>query len=740
MTARTIRSSDSVLQTLAWVRKQGFRPVLLHPQSKAAVSKSYPKDDPPDDLWYNGNYGVGVVLGPKAGGPVDVDLDCEEAMFFAPRFLPPTPAVFGRKSKPSSHFLYRVEGALNKVAHNDPVEKKTIIEMRADTLEGSGHQTVFPGSLHETTGELVEWAAVPFPEVPLVEGEVLTKAVRRVALASLLARHVWLPGFRNEPLLPLTGLFFYLDWPLEETQALIQAVMDWAQDDDRTRMRTIALTYIKAEKGGKVTGATTLRKLIKDDRLVDKILELAGSATVNLLNEYNERFAVVNIEGKFRIADTDVDQEDLPVFMQKDDFMNFMGTDVVTVDDKSVPKAKLWLSSPRRRSYRSVDFMPGVEDAGPVLNLWQGWKVAPDASADCRGWTELLKSVICGGDSELIDWMLHWFAGIFQRPMEKPMTSPVLISRPGGGKSLLLRYIGEGILGNNHYTVITNSEQIYGRFNRHLATTLLLHSEEALWGGELQHRGIIKSLITDGYRMFEQKGIDAKQVKNHLRLVLASNYAHAAPAETGDRRFTIIDMEERKISDVLKDKVLAEIKAAGPAGLLDFFMKLKYDHDKVTVNVKNESLANMKGINFTTLESWWFSVLQTGMLLPDYLSWAQRPERVSWTEVVSSSALYQSMLIFAKDRGMRATPNETLYASQLNKFVGKKLRRGQRIYANPMADDTPQQIKQMSGRQNTILNLPDLQACRRAFMLHIGQHVEWGEDLPDNEKPPNEKY
>lgn len=739
MTARTIRSSDSVLQTLAWIRKQSFRPVLLHPQSKAAVSKSYPKDDPPDDLWYSGNYGIGVVLGPKAGGPVDVDLDCEEAMFFAPRFLPATPAVFGRKSKPSSHFLYRVEGALNKVAHNDPVEKKTLIEMRADTLEGSGHQTVFPGSLHETTGELVEWAAVPFPEVPLVDGETLAKAVRRVALASLLARHVWLPGFRNEPLLPLTGLFFYLDWPLEETQQLIQAVMDWAQDDDRTRMRTIALTYVKAEKGGKVTGATTLRKLLKDDRLVDKILELAGSATVNLLNEYNERFAVVNIEGKFRIADTDVDQEDLPVFMQKDDFLNFMGTDTTTIDDKPVPKAKLWLSSPRRRSYRSVDFMPGVEDAGPILNLWQGWKVQPTED-DCSGWLELLKTTVCGGDSELIEWTLQWFAGIFQRPMDKPMTSPVLIGKPGAGKSLLLRYIGEGILGNNHYTVITNADQIYGRFNKHLATTLLLHSEEALWGAELQHRGIIKSLITDNYRMFEQKGIDAKQVKNHLRLVLASNYAHAAPAETSDRRFTIIEMEDRKISDVLKKKVLDELKSVGPAGLLGFFMKLKYDHDKVTVNVKNEALADMKGINFTPLEAWWYWVLQQGMLLPDYLSWAQKPEREPWTNQVSSSALYQSALIFMKDRNVRAMPTEALYASQLNKFVGKKLHRSQHSYSNPMTDDAPQSVKLLSNRQNTILNLPDLQACRKAFTLHLGQHVVWPDDVPENEKPPSEKY
>ena len=101
-------SSQEVLLTLAWLRKQNFRPVPLHPNSKAAISKDYTNVNyvpPPDDLWRNNDYGVGVVTGPAHSGPADVDLDCTEAVFFARRFLPATTAIFGRKTKPASHYL-----------------------------------------------------------------------------------------------------------------------------------------------------------------------------------------------------------------------------------------------------------------------------------------------------------------------------------------------------------------------------------------------------------------------------------------------------------------------------------------------------------------------------------------------------------------------------------------------------------------------------------------------------------
>lgn len=730
-------SSDAVVQTLAWVRQSGFRPVPLHPRSKAAVNRKYVEPDyqpPSDDTWRHADLGVGVVTGPRHAGPVDVDLDCAEAVHFARVFLPRTPAVFGRKSKRASHYLYRVTATeMAKRAYNDPVLKKdtTIVEVRAD----GGHQTVFPGSVHQDTGEVIEWDDVPFPEVPTVDADVLVRAVRKVAIAAVVARHMWHDGQRNEVTKHLSGLLYYCDWTEDEAAELIEAVMAYCGDDDRTRRPTVRNTYQKGERGGKVTGAGRLREFLKDDKLVDRVQEWAGSLTVNLLQDYNERYAVVLLSGKFRVACTDVAPGNQPVFQVRDDFLHWKAHDRVEIDGKLVSKARLWVASPRHRSYHQVDFLPGVEDPVGTLNLWTGWATPPASSGvgSCAAWMELLTDVVCGGDAVLSNWMLHWFANIVREPMSKSLTAPVLIGEQGAGKSLLLAYFGR-ILGPA-YVVVTDERHVHGHFNSHMANALLLHSEEALYGGERKHRGIIKSLITDEFRMFEPKGIDARQVRNYLRLVLTSNEQHAAPAEAGDRRFTVVDLGDRKLSRELLARVLREMSdEGGPAALHRYLLDMPYDPTVPRVNVKNEALNLLKSINFSPLESWWHEALSVGQVLPDYLNWATKPEKDDWPEVVSSRALHTSMTIALRDRSVRQIPSEAALAQQLDRLVGARLVRTQRSFTNPMLDDMPQAVKLLGERHSTVVNMPALESCRRAFERHVGQKLKWPSDLPDEDR------
>jgi hypothetical protein len=82
--------------------------------------------------YFNGrDQNIGVQLGPKSGGLCDVDLDCPEAMRLAPYFLPATQAVFGRRSKPRSHYLYKVldPKSVTVIKHCDE-EDGALIELR----------------------------------------------------------------------------------------------------------------------------------------------------------------------------------------------------------------------------------------------------------------------------------------------------------------------------------------------------------------------------------------------------------------------------------------------------------------------------------------------------------------------------------------------------------------------------------------------------------------------------------
>lgn len=727
-------SSDAVMQTLAWCRKNGFKPVPTHPASKAAIFRDYAKPSykpPTDELWRRNDYGIGVVTGPEQSGPVDVDLDCVEAVFFAERFLPPTAAMFGRASKRRSHYLYRPEaGSFDKRAFVDPTDNSTIIELRGD----NGHQTILPGSIHEGTGESIEWDAVAFPDVPAVAPEVLARCARKVAIATLIVRHIWADGYHNEPCKHLTGLLYYLDWTLEEVEQIVEAVMEFTNDTDKSRLPTVRATFRRGEAGKKISGAGVLRKQLRNDAVVDRLLEWAGSPTVNLLQDYNDRFAVVTVEGKFRVAATDTGPGEPPTFFAKDDWLNKVATDYTEIEVdgkiKTVPKGKLWLASNRRRSYDSVDFMPGQEDDGKVLNLWGGWAIEPSKEAydagGCDAFLDLVYSIICGEDGELAIWLINWMANIVREPMKKSLTAPVIIGPEGAGKSLMVGYFGM-ILGPS-YTVVTQDRHLIGSFNRHLAGTLLLHSEEALYGGDRKHASVIRSLITDEFRMFEQKGIDAKKVKNYLRLIMLSNLSHAAPAMPGDRRYTVIDMGNRKAPDRLIDAVLAEKDGTGPAALFHYLLhELDYDPKLARRNVKNVELGQMKSQNLAPVEAWWMETLMSGSMLPDRLGWATVPKKEFWPPVVGSPALYASMEVALRSRNVRAVPHPVSFMISLEKMCGVVFRRGQKTYSNDLVGElgVPQAWTLLSGRQLSILNMPSLQDCRNNFDRYIGSKIDW---------------
>lgn len=720
-------SSVPVMQTLAWMKERGFKPVALHPRSKAAVSRAYVDRDykpPGDELWRDNDYNLGVVTGPAHSGPVDVDIDCEEALFFAPIFLPPTAAVFGRKSKPASHYLYRVDAAtFDKRAFNDPRGETCIIEMRGD----GGHQTVAPGSIHEGTGELIQWENNQLsPDVPLVNADELARAVRKVAAAVLVARHIWSPGYHNEPCKNLSGLFYYLDWTVDEAEQFVRAICEFTDDRDKSRLPTVRATYKRAEEGKKVAGAGVLRKQLADDRLTDRLLEWAGSPTVNLIQDFNSRWAVVPVGGKFRIADTEVPPGQPPIFYHKDDWLNLVATDYTEIEGKPVLRGKLWLANPRRRSYRGIDFQPGSDD-GAMLNLWTGWATEPRAGC-CDAWKELVKTVICGGDVRLFRWLVHWFANVVREPRNKSLTAVVVVGKEGAGKTLMFEYFGR-ILGPAYVTV-TKEQHIVGQFNRHLGGALLLHSEEALYGGDKKHAGIIRSLITDPWHMIEPKGVDSQKVHNYLRLALTSNDIHAAPARPGDRRYTVIDMGERIASDELIGRVLVELGGEGPGALFQALLDLDYDPKLPRTNVKNDALLTLKSVNLQPMEAWWLETLQDGLLLPDCLNWAQKPVKDDWPEAVALPALYTAMTLNMKARNVRNIPSMQALAFHLEKFVGMGFSRSKLSYDNPLLDDFPPAVKQLNGRMTTITNVPDLNACRESFEKFVGQQFDWPDEGP----------
>ncbi|MDX6693212.1 MAG: hypothetical protein QOF02_815 [Blastocatellia bacterium] len=207
--------------------------------------------------FFNGKpQNIGVLLGKPSGGLADVDLDCAESIALASYFLPSSDAVFGRTSRPRSHYLYITTDDAKTVKFED-IDGKMLVELRS-----TGCQTVFPGSTHPS-GEMIEWHKDGEP--PRVSYAELLRAVRRMAAACLIVRHYPAQGSRNDLSLALAGGLLRAGWSEQETEHFISAICTAAQDEEtQARVKSVIGTAKKLTSGEHVTGWPTLANLLTD--------------------------------------------------------------------------------------------------------------------------------------------------------------------------------------------------------------------------------------------------------------------------------------------------------------------------------------------------------------------------------------------------------------------------------------------------------------------------------------------
>ena len=212
--------------------------------------------------YFNNGQNIGVKLGKYSKWLTDIDLDCKEAIQVADYFLPSTDAIFGRETRPRSHWLYY---CLDSVYIKFQFKDTTICEIRSTGRDGGAFQTVFPPSIHPE-GDIYIWdkegepRAIPF--------NLLKRAVAKLASCVLLARNYPGRGVRQDTFLALTGWLGLNRWSEEEIEDFIKALCILTQDEEtRTRLGQIQITLRKIEDGKKVTGYPTLKNYIPEEIL-----------------------------------------------------------------------------------------------------------------------------------------------------------------------------------------------------------------------------------------------------------------------------------------------------------------------------------------------------------------------------------------------------------------------------------------------------------------------------------------
>ncbi|MBT7357189.1 MAG: hypothetical protein HN809_12410 [Rhodospirillaceae bacterium] len=274
-------------------------------------------------------------------------------------------------------------------------------------------------------------------------------------------------------------------------------------------------------------------------------------------NRLSKEYAIIQVKDKVRVCRYSFDPETNRFIWQllsKSDFL---------LREKNSRDARDWLTNDAR-VYDGFTFDPC---AGPVvhnhINLWKGWSVEPKPGV----WAKLrshIETVIAPGHGE---YVINWLAWSFQNPSQPAEVAIVLRGGRGTGKGMFARAVLKAA--GQHSVHVSSAEQITGRFNAHLHDCLFFFADEAFWAGDKSHEGQLKRVITEPTLFIEQKYQNPIQVKNMLKIMIATNEDWAVPAGIDERRFAVFDVsvahqQDRNYFDVLQ----AETNNGGIAAMM----------------------------------------------------------------------------------------------------------------------------------------------------------------------------
>lgn len=343
------------------------------------------------------------------------------------------------------------------------------------------------------------------------------------------------------------------------------------------------------------------------------------------VREMNERYALVRVGSKIVVADFQsphVGAQGITYAMGYLDIAAFRTrhagqyAPLTKPGEKARPLADAWLSHPQRRQYEGVVFAPGETVPPNILNLWQGYAVAPEPG-DVSLWLRLLEVLV--PDPAARPYVLMWLAWKVQNPGGVPDTVLVFTGGKGTGKNSLFTPLLTAF--GRHAMLADDPELIAGRFTYHLMNLALGVLDEAVFVGDPRQSDRIKSRITARHMLYEQKGFDPVSGINRCAYVMLTNHAHAWQATTDERRAVVVETGDSLRGDhAFWTEYHAWANGPGPAALLHHLQGLDVSGFNPRAIPHNDALRRQ--IEMTSLRdplvSWWYEVLDVGAV-----TWAE---------------------------------------------------------------------------------------------------------------------
>ena len=250
-------------------------------------------------------------------------------------------------------------------------------------------------------------------------------------------------------------------------------------------------------------------------------------------------------------------------------------------DDHEFSLYDAWIKHPSRRAAFKMVFHPKnwKTPVPDLYNTYRGLAIEKDTLDDLNESRSLgtlgipnpiedeeyfkhIRHRWCGGNLDLYNKVLDFFASILQRPWYKMKMCIVLKSAERTGKGLPIQIFKE-ILGSNYFFQPSSADEILGNFNANLGSKLLCFIDEMVWGGDKSKAGCLKKLVTESEFTLKQKYMPDQIMNNSINLIMASNEEWVIPGGTTDTRWLVLEVSDElaQMTDkTAKKKIIATSK------------------------------------------------------------------------------------------------------------------------------------------------------------------------------------
>ena len=373
--------------------------------------------------------------------------------------------------------------------------------------------------------------------------------------------------------------------------------------------------------------------------------------------------------------------------------------------------ADFWVS-PDTVEFNATAFTPRLMPDS-VLNFWVG----PTAVAKPGNWRVLrdfIRDIICAGDENVFSYMGCFIAHMLQKPEDKPGVMIVLLGGQGTGKGMFFKLLRS--IWPSTTLLISDMEQVTGRFNDCLERNFIVCLDEAMFAGNRKAMDRLKSTVSESYVQIEQKFQPARSIESVHRFFASSNHDHFGHIERDDRRSVILRVSESRQQDT---HYFAQISHAlhDPdiiAAMVYYFQRKNLSGFDVRKKPQTDEHLTQKLKSLQGFERFWFEVLLAGNLTGTDKQVGYSGDWIGPT-FVSTNTLIENYM----DHNKQAQKHQTVQSTDVNTVVRRLC---------PSAKPDRQTITRFghpSPSQRRGLQLPDIATARREFESAMGGSVPW---------------